>query len=149
MLDPHQLAQEASSLDDRQWRVFLDDLGNLRCQRDQSRCGELSQGASRDQVAAWIAGRHLAVDTGITDVWYLPDGAPEQEIRLIEINALLTGLSDEEVAPIDFGFNVEGLHFVLLVVDVTPSQWERLRIGAAALPERWSLKDAQHFGVLE
>ena len=106
---------------------LLDNVAEVRSQRGQSGVADPPKDATRDQVAEWIARKHLAVDTGITDVWYLPDNAPGHEIRLVEVNALLAGLPDEDVAPVDFGFNVDGLHFILLVVDVTPSQWERIQ----------------------
>ena len=87
MSDPHQLAQQAGSLDERQWQVFLDDLAQVRSQHSQSQSGSLPKSPSRDQVAEWLAKQHFAADPGITDVWYLPDNSPEQEIRLIEVNA--------------------------------------------------------------
>jgi hypothetical protein len=146
MSDPHQLAQEAGSLDDRQWRVFLGDLSKARSQRWEAGGDELPAAANRDQVAEWIARKHLAVDPGITDILYLPGGAPPEEVRLIEANALLAALPDEEISPIDFGLNVEGLNFRLLVVDVTPSQWNRIVEGKSAIPKDWTLEDARRFG---
>jgi len=146
MTDPHQLAEQVGSLDDRQWRVFLDDLVHARSQRNQSEAIDLPKNPSRDQVAAWIARKHLAADPGITDVWHLPGNASEREIRLVEVNALLAELPNEEIIPIDFGFNVEGSVFSLLVLDVTPDQWERLQAGALPLPATWTLQDKQLVG---
>lgn len=146
MLDPHQLAQQAGSLDDRQWRVFLDDLSKARSERGRLTVDELPPNASRDQVAAWIAKKHLAVDPGITDILYLPGTAPEREIRLIEANTLLTAVADDEVTPVDFGLNVEGLNFTLLVLDVTPDQWKEMAEGKAQLPSGWTLAGSQRFG---
>jgi hypothetical protein len=146
MLDPHQLAQQAGLLDDRQWRVFLDDLSKARSQRGRSTVGELPPNPNRDQVAAWLAKKHLAVDPGITDVLYLPKDAPEYEIRLVEANTLLTALPDEEVTPVDFGLNVEGLDFKLLVLDVTPDQWKEIVENRSQLPPGWILDGSQRFG---
>jgi hypothetical protein len=146
MLDPHQLAQQAGSLDDRQWRVFLDDLSKTRSHRGRSEGGELPPNPNRDQVAAWIAKKHLAVDPGITDILYLPGNSPEREIRLVEANSLLAALPDEDVTPVDFGLNVEGLNFSLLVVDVTPDQWKRIMESKSELPPSWTLDGSQHFG---
>jgi hypothetical protein len=147
MVDPHQLAQQAGSLDDRQWRVFLDDLSRARSERGRSTVDELPRDpTSRDQVAAWIARKHLAVDPGITDILYLPSDSPEREIRLIEANSLLTGSAGEEVTPIDFGLNVEGLSFKLLVLDVTPDQWKEIVEGKSQLPPGWILAGNQRFG---
>jgi hypothetical protein len=146
MPDPHQLAQEAGSLDDRQWRVFLGDLSRARSRRWEAVGDELPPKANRDQVAEWIARKHLAVDPGITDILYLPTDAPPEEIRLIEANSLLAALPDEDISPMDFGLNVECLNFKLLVVDVTPSQWNRIVEGRSAIPQDWNLRDAQRFG---
>lgn len=148
MNDPHQLAQQAGLLDERQWHVFLDDLAQVRSQHNQSQSVNLPKSPSRDQVAEWLAIQHYAADPGITDVWYLRD-SPKQEIRLIEVNTLLTGLSDEDIIPVDFGFDVEGLNYTLLVVDVTPDQWKRLQAGALPLPEHWTLNDSRHFGYAQ
>lgn len=146
MSDPHQLAQQAGSLDDRQWRVFLDDLSKARSQRGRSTVGELPRNANRNQVVAWIARKHLAVDPGITDVLYLPGNAPEREIRLVEANTLLTALPDDEVTPVDFGLNIHGLNFKLLVLDVTPDQWKAIVEGRSRLPPGWILDGNQRFG---
>ena len=62
---------------------------------------------------------------------------------------LLTGLPDEDIIPVDFGFDVEGLNYTLLVVDVTPDQWQRLQAGALPLPEHWTLHDLRHFGYAQ
>jgi hypothetical protein len=146
MLDPHQLAEQAGSLDDRQWRVFLDDLSKARSERGRLTVGDLPRNPNRDEVAAWIAKKHLAVDPGITDVLYLPGKAPEREIRLIEANTLLTALPDEEVTPVDFGLSVEGLNLKLLVLDVTPDQWKEMAEGKSQLPPGWTLAGSQRFG---
>ena len=50
------------------------------------------QGASRDDVAAWVAKQHLAVDSSIRQIVYLPMGAEPEEIRFIEV-------SDRLIAP--------------------------------------------------
>jgi hypothetical protein len=146
MSNPHQLAQEAGSLDDRQWQVFLNDLSRVRDDRSISVVGSLPKNPTRDEAAGWIARKHLAADPGVTDVWYLPGNAPEREIRLLEVNVLLAEFGEEERLPIDFGFDVDGTVFSLLVLDLTPNQWKQVREGAAPLPENWNLDGARHFG---
>ena len=49
------------------------------------------------------ASRHLHTDPGIQEVFYLPDGAPEREIRLIEVNDLIALRDAASIEPIEFG----------------------------------------------
>lgn len=100
----------------------------------------------RDELADWYASQHLQTDPGITDVYYLPVNAPERDIRFVEINKLMFERSDDGLEPIDFGvdFGRESAH-KLLVLDVTPGQWERIRNNKLKLPESWSLENARHF----
>jgi hypothetical protein len=53
-------------------------------------------GVSAESFAQWIARRHLAVDPGIREVIYLPTDSPANEIRLLEVNAMLDGVQDGE-----------------------------------------------------
>jgi hypothetical protein len=97
----------------------------------------------RDAMARWYAKQHLLTDPGIQKVYYLKKGAPDREIRFIEINKLIAEMNDDALEPIDFGVDTgaESEH-KLLVLDVTPAQWDRIQQGALALPRGWSLQDA-------
>ena len=44
---------------------------------------------NREEMARSYAGRHLKTDPGIRTVYYLPAGAPEREVRFLEINDLM------------------------------------------------------------
>jgi len=134
MSDTQQLAMQASQLDPEEYQVFLDQLAEKRKNQFQSQLSENPEDISRDTVAKWIAYQHLATDPGITDVWYLPDKSPAQEIRLIEVNRLLRGVEDEEMIPIDFGLDIEGINFKLMVLDVKPGQLEDLHNKILPLP---------------
>ena len=102
--------------------------------------------SSKDEMARWYAARHLHTDPGIQKVYYLPAGAPEREIRLLEINGLIAVRELDPLEPLDFGVNVDGTEpHTLLVLDVTPAQWERIRSGELSLPAGWSLKEAVAF----
>lgn len=94
---------------------------------------------SRDAVAAWVAERHLIADSGIREVYYLPSGASENEIRLLEVNDQFAG-DESLVEPVDFGLDVEGSPFQLLVADVTSDQLERIKQDPSGLPKGWSLE---------
>lgn len=94
----------------------------------------------RNSWAKKYAKAHLKSDSGIVEpVYYLPDGAPDREIRLVEINKETT---QEEVSlePIDFGMDrgMDSEH-KLLVLDVTPNQWTQIQDGRLKLPAGWSL----------
>jgi len=79
-------------------------------------------------------------------VYYLPRGSPEREIRFLEINDLMAVRKNDPLEPIDFGVDIGGTEpHTLLVLDVTPDQWERIRSGGLPLPDAWSLDNAISF----
>ena len=102
----------------------------------------------RDSLAKWYAEQHLLTDPGINAIFYLPTGAPEREIRLVEVNHLMAERTDESLVPIDFGVNIgiENAHS-LVIVDVTPEQWERIQAGKLQLPGQWSISKAKRFSA--
>jgi hypothetical protein len=97
----------------------------------------------RNAMARWYAEQHIKTDPGIRSVYYLPTSAPEREIRFIEVNELIGDREDDALEPIDFGVDTgtETEH-KLLVLDVTPSQWDRIKGALLPLPQGWSLQDA-------
>src|SRR4051794_6525256 len=100
----------------------------------------------RNELARRYASRHLKTDPGTRTVYYLPTGAPEREIRLLEINDLIVGQDQYPLEPIDFGVENGGPpKQTLMVLDVTPAQWERISRRELALPEGWSLEGAVPF----
>jgi len=100
----------------------------------------------RNSLARWYAVEHLKTDPGVDEIYYLPTNAPEREIRFIEVNSLIGELEDNALEPIDFGvdFGRESQH-KLLVLDVTPGQFERICQSSLPLPNGWSLDDAVPF----
>jgi hypothetical protein len=100
---------------------------------------------SKDEMVRWYANRHLKTDPGIRAVYYLPNGAPDSEIRFLEINELMAVRENDPLEPIDFGVDIEGAEHKLLVVDVTPTQWDRISRSELSLPNGWSLEQALHF----
>jgi len=97
----------------------------------------------RDGMARWYAQRHLKTDPGIRTVYYLPTNAPDREIRFIEVNDFITDRGGEQIEPIDFGVDTgsDSAHS-LMVLDVTPSQWEGIGNKKIKLPPGWSLENA-------
>jgi hypothetical protein len=101
---------------------------------------------NRDSMAHWYAVRHLKTDPGIREVYYLPTGAPEREIRFIEINDMIAERDKYPLEPIDFGVDVRSEEgHTLMVLDVTPAQWERINKNELPLPKDWSLDGAPSF----
>ncbi len=128
------------------WFEYLDHLDEAARRRRQ-RAGESSRpsGLDRDSVATWVARQHFKVDSAIREVWYLPVGAPVDEIRLLELSDRFPA-GDFGVEPIDFGLDVEGMPFKLVVADVTTEQLDRVRQGIVPLPADWSLEGAKVWG---
>ena len=122
-----------------QWFDYLDELD--RVARDRSlRSGSLAAPASsnRDEIAAWLAKKHFRVDSGVREVWYLPQGAPPDEIRLLELRDRFAG-NESKVEPVDFGLEIEGEPFRLLVADVSSEQVQSIKADPSGLPNGWSL----------
>jgi hypothetical protein len=96
--------------------------------------------------ASLYAQRHLQTDPGIREVFYLPDGAPEREIRLVEVNELIAVREHDAVEPIEFGVDrgSENEHLVQ-ILDVSPDQWAKIRRNEVHLPTGWSLNGVQPF----
>ncbi len=87
MQAPQELARTAEQYDEEQWFESLDELDAVS-RRRQHRAEEPAPAADaeRDEMAHWIGRNHLASDTGIREIWYLPQGSPPDEIRLLEVN---------------------------------------------------------------
>ena len=100
-------------------------------------------GLDRDAFAGWLAHRHMANDIGIVRVVYLPHGAPEDEVRLLEINRLSNVPDPDVIEPLDFSPDLDGVPYTVFVADITNDQWDRLRAGTGlGLPAGWSLTNA-------
>ena len=97
---------------------------------------------NRDSIAETYAKRHKETDPAIRAIHYLPTGAPPNEIRFVEVNGSITGTASPE--PIDFGVDggTDNQH-KLIVLDVTPEQWEAIREGTLPLPPGWTLEGSQ------
>ena len=95
----------------------------------------------RDEWARSYAKRHLTTDPGILTIQYLPTSAPDREIRFVEINELMPTRDDDPLEPIDFGVDTgtESAHS-LMVLDVTPDQWDKIVSDPTRLPDGWSLE---------
>ncbi len=126
---------------DERWFDFLDELDEVA--RLHRQVGAPPKAGSRDEIAAWVAKKHLVVDISIREIWYLPCEAPPEEIRLLEVSDRLVGNGPAEA--MEFGLSIEDTQFLLSVADITSDQLEQIKQDASLLPARWSLKDNQIF----
>ncbi len=101
----------------------------------------MSASFNRDSTAAFYARRHKETDPAISEIYYLPTGAPANEIRFVEVNRSTWTARPE---PIDFGVDggTDNEH-KLIVLDVTPEQWQEIREGTLPLPPGWTLEGSQ------
>ncbi|MEX0701360.1 MAG: hypothetical protein WD069_04630 [Planctomycetales bacterium] len=104
---------------------------------------------SKDEFAAWIACQHFAIDKGITRILYLPAGAPAEEVRLLEVNALASLPENAPLQAVDFMPDIEGVHYSLFVADATPRQFEEILSGRLALPAGWQLAGYQEIPAMK
>jgi hypothetical protein len=143
MSKPTEFAREVENFSDTDWIEFLNELDEVS-RRRRLRAPDASKpaGNTKEQVADWIAKTHLATDTTIKEIWYLPTGSPSDEVRLIELNGRIAGVG-WGIEPIDFALDVEGTHFKLLVADVTSDDFDRAKNDPTALPPGWSLSGAK------
>lgn len=134
----HLLPPDPDQTPDEPWYGYLDRLDeDSRRRRQRAQAPAPPPGSSRDEVAAWVARKHFLADTSIREVWYMPGRSPPDEIRLLELNDRLTGTAWNE--PIDFGLDIEGARFHLLVADVDSDQLDQIKQDPSCLPPGWSL----------
>jgi hypothetical protein len=96
-----------------------------------------------NQAKFW-ARAHVESDSAIKEVWYLPEGADDREIRLVEVNDSLSEFVDDALEAVEFGIDRElDTRHQLLVLDVTPDQWRRIQSKELRLPAGWGLGGVQ------
>jgi len=135
--------RHAEDLPDEDWYQELDRYDEAsRLRRKRAQAPAPPSGKDRDEVADWVARRHFIADSGIQEVWYLPREAPLDEIRLLELNDRLAG-TEYSTEAIDFGLDVEGARFRLLVADITSEQLEQIKKDPSRLPSGWSLEGSR------
>ncbi|HEX7376353.1 MAG TPA: hypothetical protein VF278_04540 [Pirellulales bacterium] len=128
---------------DEYWYDYLDELDkNAREWRRRAPDTSEPISAARDDVAKWVAKKHFIADSGIREIWYLPQEAPTDEIRLLEVNDRFV-VNDDGVAAIDFDLNVKGAPFLLRIADMSTEQLNQVKQDPARLPAGWSLAGGQ------
>ena len=88
-----------------------------------------------------LARSHFEIEEGVEQIIWVRDGGGG-EIRLIEVNRNTFPTDSVEMfyfAPSD------EVPFPIRIADVTPQEWERIRIGRIPLPSGWHLDDVEIF----
>jgi hypothetical protein len=136
----------AEMLDQAEWDTDLDEIDETTKRRRQADLTlATAPTGGRDSIAEWVAKRHLIADGSIREVWYLPTTSPPDELRLLEVNERLPTPSSG-VEPIDFGLEVEGKSYKLLVADVTRDQLEMMKRDSSNMPKGWNFLNARSWG---
>ena len=97
----------------------------------------------RAAFAEWLARQHLGFDKRLTLVVHLPGGAPEDEVRLLEVNTGLFPEPGNPIVPVETTPAVRDLPFRVWVADITPEEWEQIQTHPGLLPAGWSLEGRQ------
>jgi hypothetical protein len=143
MQTPEEIIQALGQLDPATFETVITNAYRQR----QDPIGSAAQerpgpGTEPEQFAQWLAKRHLSSDAAIERVVYLPTGAPNNEIRMLEVNRFLRPPDDDVIEPLDFSPDIDDLPFKVFVADVTSDQWERIkRQPDTTLPPDWKLED--------
>lgn len=98
-------------------------------------------GVEREKAAfaEWLARQHLRFDSRLTQAVYLPAGAPEDEVRLLEVNTGLFVQPGDPIVSFQSTPSNSDMPFRTWIADVTPDEWQRICKNPALLPEGWSL----------
>jgi hypothetical protein len=94
----------------------------------------------RTAFAQWLGRQHLQFDKRLTQVVYLPAGAPENQVRLVEVNTGLYPDPGTPLTPTESTPAVADLPFHVWVLDVTPDEWNQIQTRPDMLPPGWSLE---------
>ena len=90
-----------------------------------------------EEVVRRMAREHFEIEDGVEQIIWFRDGSHD-EIRLIEVNR--NTIPEGKILTFYHGPTPE-YPIPTIVGDVTPDEWERVKSGAIALPEGWSMED--------
>ena len=105
----------------------------------------IESGRERAAFAEWLARQHLRFDKRLTEIEYLPVGAPENEVRLLEVNAGLFPDPGNPITPIETTPALTDYPFHVRVADITPDEWVQIQANPGLLPTGWSLEGKRTF----
>ncbi len=143
MLDREELIQALTRLDPAALEEVVTTAYRRRNDTEPGDLARPDRHATPDQFAHWLARRHLSTDAALEQVVYLPTGAPENEIRLLEVNRFLNQADTQPIEPLDFTPEMDPPYRVF-VADITSDQWDRVQQeGDSILPPGWRFRDNQ------
>lgn len=99
-------------------------------------------GPERETVARELAHKHYEIESGLTHVCWINSPAETGEkatepIKLLEVNE---NTVPSGILPLQFGPSpASGVYFPSVIVEVTPNEFAKLRIGELRLPDGWTL----------
>ena len=99
---------------------------------------------SREDTAVVLAKAHMEVDPSIRIVYRIRVGDEREgdfatTIHLLEVTEMTP---EAGIVPVGFGpRKQDGLLYPSVVVQITPSELERIQAGSLALPGEWRLDD--------
>ena len=137
----------AKTMTQDEWFDFLEDTDSAAQIRNRmSEPQEPKHGNNMDEIAKWVAKRHMGADGGIQQIWYLRAGSPADEIRLLEVSERFTSEA-AKVEPVDFGLDFNGSKYRMMVADVSLDQIEKIKAEPAKLlPKDWKIDSALIWG---
>ena len=93
---------------------------------------------TREQAAQDLAEAHYSMDRSVRQIYRLVgdhEDAPQEPLKLLEVNAdtLPAG-----IVPVALGaIPSQGIAFPVVVVEITPTEFEQLERGELPLPHGW------------
>jgi len=100
---------------------------------------------TKDEAVRELAQWHFGVEPDLTHVIRIVgdnEGAPDEPIKLLEVNAATVATGSVE--PYAFAPS-KSVPFPTVIAEVTPEEYERLERGEIKLPPGWSLVRVQRF----
>jgi hypothetical protein len=99
----------------------------------------------KDRAARDLIQHHFAVEPELRAVYRIlsaNETSPEEPIKLLEVNAATVATGSVEV----FGFAPsKSTPFSVMIAEVTPEELEQLKANPLAMPQGWSLAQAEVF----
>ncbi len=100
--------------------------------------------SDKDEVAKKLAHKHYDIEPGITRIFKLRDKPEFEElsstpIKLLEVNV---DTAPSGIMPLYFGpVPSSGIPFPSVIVEVTPEEFERIKVHELELPEGWTIDE--------
>jgi len=100
--------------------------------------------SDKDEVAKKLAHQHYDLEPGITRIFKLRDkpefeGLSSTPIKLLEINI---DTAPSGIMPLHFGpVPGSGIPYPSVIVEVTPDEFERIKVQELKLPDGWTIDE--------